>query len=171
MSTQTTTMLSPLMMEMEKEAEATRRLLERVPEDRLDWRPHAKSFSLGELALHIAAIPAHIANMSRQSPYEMSSAKKQGPPKHRAEILDTFEKSQREAMKIWGETSDQEAMSEWSATLQGKPVFAAPRIGLARVIGMNHLYHHRGQLTVYLRLLDVPLPSVYGPTADENPFA
>lgn len=162
-------MVDGIIAEMEQEAVATRRLLERVPEDKLSWRPHAKSMSLGQLAMHIATINSGIANIGAMDTFDLTDFK-QAEPKSKAEILTTFDDGLAQAKGLLIGVDDARAMAMWSLLKEGKPVFTMPRIGLYRVILCNHQYHHRGQLTVYLRLLDVPLPSVYGPSADENPF-
>jgi uncharacterized damage-inducible protein DinB len=156
--------------ELTREAATTRRVLERVPEDKLSWRPHAKSMSLGQMALHIAQTPGMVAELIAESrtappPFQQAEAAS------RNEILSTLDQSVEGAkakLTTWG---DQGLMQEWKLEIEGNPVMVAPRVGMVRSIMLNHWYHHRGQLLVYLRLLDVPVPSVYGPSADENPFA
>lgn len=162
-------MIDPLLAELEQEAATTRRVLERVPEDRLSWKPHAKSMSLGELAFHIASTPGGVSSLLRESSCELPSPP--SPPGTKAEILGTFEESLKTAKDILGGWDDAAATSVWRLTKDGKELFAAPKIAVARMIILNHSYHHRGQLSVYLRELDVPVPSIYGPSADENPFA
>ena len=161
-------MIEPMLQEMEQESKATRRVLERVPADKLAWKPHAKSFSLGQLALHIAGIPGRIAEAVQEDTFEPRAA--QAEPKDRDEILATFESSLQRARSLLSAMDDAKLMGSWSATVKGKAVMTIPRVAALRTIAMNHLYHHRGELVVYLRLLDVPVPMVYGPTADENPF-
>jgi uncharacterized damage-inducible protein DinB len=156
--------------EMDQEAGATRRLLERVPEDKLSWKPHPKSMSLGELAMHLATINGFIAGMGAKDTFDMAPHP-QPPPTTRAEILAAFEKSLTDAKGLLNQVDDARATANWSMSMGGKPIMTMPRAALYRVIMCSHQYHHRGQLTVYLRLLDVPLPSVYGPSADENPWA
>ncbi|MFN7923275.1 MAG: DinB family protein [Bryobacteraceae bacterium] len=158
-----------IIAELDQEAAATRRVLERVPEDKLTWKPHPKSMSLGQLALHIATCNGAIANIASQDTFEMM-AFQQPEAKTKAEILDAFDKGLAQAKQLLTSVDDARAMAAWSMTKQGSPIFSLPRIGMYRAIMCNHQYHHRGQLTVYLRLLDVALPSVYGPSADENPF-
>lgn len=163
-------MIDPILMELEQEAATTRRLLERVPETHLGWKPHAKSRSLGELAGHIAVAQARVANAIQTPTYDLSNREAPAPDSVEA-ILANFDASTAEAKQLLGNMSDEDLMSIWEGKAGGKTVFSAPKIGVIRAIVMNHIYHHRGQLTVYLRQLDVALPSVYGPTADENPFA
>jgi len=158
-----------IVAEFAQEAQATRRILERVPEDQLSWKPHPKSYSLGQLALHIAVIPAAITGAVSQDIFEFP---KMTVPeaKSRAEILGASEQSEAAANEAFKRIDDARATATWTVTTGGKTVFAVPRIGALRTILLNHWYHHRGQLAVYLRLLDVPVPSIYGPSADENPF-
>jgi uncharacterized damage-inducible protein DinB len=157
-------------MEMDQEGQTTKRVLEQVPDDKLAWKPHPKSFSLGQLALHIASGPEHIAAGAAQDTFEAPNFS-QPEPKSRQEVLDTFSKSLASAKNTLNKMDDARLMSMWSLTKNGKALMTVPRIGFLRSILMNHTYHHRGQLSVYLRLLDVPVPSIYGPSADENPFA
>jgi len=155
--------------EMDQEAPATRRLLERLPEDKLSWKPHPKSMSLGKLAMHIAQMNGTIAGFGAKDSFDIVPDSTPEPTT-KAEILAAFEKSLADAKGLLNQVDDGRAMANWSLILGGKPIMSMPRAGLYRVIMCSHQYHHRGQLTVYLRLLDVPLPSVYGPSADENPF-
>ena len=158
--------------EMDQEAGATRRLLERLPEDKLSWKPHPKSMSLGKLAMHVATCNANIAGMGKADSYDFMAPHDPEPEaKSRTQILAAFDKSLKDAKEILNQVDDAKAMATWSGSAGGKPVMSMPRAGLYRVIMCSHQYHHRGQLTVYLRLLDVPIPPVYGPSADENPFA
>lgn len=159
----------PILMEIDQEAATTRRILERVPEDKLTWKPHPKSMSLGQLALHIAMTQGAVAEMTLADSVE-PPAFEQPEAKSRAEILEAFEASTLKAKEVLGGTDNERAMATWSMLKDGKPLMEIPRVGVWRAILLNHLYHHRGQLSVYLRELDVPVPSIYGPSADENPF-
>jgi uncharacterized damage-inducible protein DinB len=158
-----------ILMEMEQEAKTTQRVLERIPEDKLAWKPHPKSFSLGQLALHLAAGQGNIAEMLSIDNFEVPVFT-QPEAKTQKEILDALPASISKAKAILGKMDDGRMMATWTLSKDGKVLMAAPRIGVIRGILLNHMYHHRGQLSVYLRLLDVPLPSIYGPSADENPF-
>jgi uncharacterized damage-inducible protein DinB len=162
-------MIDAVLMEMEQEAQATRRLLERVPEGKLSWKPHPKSFSLGQIALHVAQLPGAISTMAAQEVFELPQFQ-QKEAENRAEILQTFERSLSTAREVLSQMDDQRLMGTWTLQNQGQVLMSMPRAALLRTIMLNHFYHHRGQLCVYLRLLNVPLPSIYGPTADENPF-
>jgi uncharacterized damage-inducible protein DinB len=159
-----------LIQELQQEAQTTRRVLERVPAERLSWRPHAKSMSLGQLALHIAALPGNVAQLATQSEIAVPDFE-HVEARSVDEILAALDDSIGSAREIL-EGFDDAAMGEiWRVKDGDREVMAVPRGGMLRAILLNHWYHHRGQLTVYLRLLDVPLPSVYGPSADEQPFA
>src|SRR5205814_7209474 len=128
------------------------------------------SMSLGVLGMHIAGINGFIAAMGAKDTFEM---KPPPPPDSitKAGILAEFEKSLADAKALLSQVDDARAMGNWSMTMGGKTMMTMPRVGLYRGIMCSHQYHHRGQLTVYLRLLDVPVPSVYGPSADDNPCA
>jgi uncharacterized damage-inducible protein DinB len=159
-----------MLMEFEQEAQITKRVLERVPEDKLSWKPHAKSFSLGQLALHIASVPGNVAALAAMDTVE-APVFAQAEAKSRHEVLDTFSKSLDSAKETVGKMDDARLTSIWTLTKNGETLMAISRIGFLRSVLLNHVYHHRGQLSVYLRMLDVPVPSIYGPSADENPFA
>ena len=163
-------LVDSLLMEMDQEAQTTKRVLERVPDDKLAWKPHPKSHSLGQLALHVASLPGNVAAVASQDTVEAPNFL-QAEPKSRQEVLETFSKSLASAKDTLSKMDDARLMSTWSLTRNGKVLMTVPRIGFLRSILMNHMYHHRGQLSVYLRLLDIPVPSIYGPSADENPFA
>ena len=163
-------LIDPMIAELEQEAETTRRCLERIPEDRLSWRPHPKSMSLGQLALHIATTPGGVAQVAAADSMERPQFERP-EAKSRREVLDALAQSVAAALEFLRGLDDARATGSWTMMLGGQPIFSMPRIGVVRSIMLNHWYHHRGEMQVYLRLLDVPVPSVYGPTADENPFA
>jgi len=165
-----TRMTDPILAELDQEAATTRRVLERVPGDKLAWRPHPKSMSLGQLALHVATTPGGVATILSQDSFELPGFN-QPAPGSAAELIPALEESVKTAKKLLSDLNDQKAMAAWQLTKDGKVLFEAPRIAVIRSIMLNHWYHHRGQLSVYLRLLNVPVPSIYGPSADENPFA
>ncbi|TDF97720.1 DinB family protein [Paenibacillus piri] len=156
-----------LIAELKREAESTRRVLERVPSDKLSWKPHEKSMSLGQLALHVAGVPGGLAEFLDESIREVPVV----PLPEAAsldEILSAHDKYMQLAEKkllTWGEAGLMEA---WKLTREGIPILEVPRIEMVRTLMLNHWYHHRGQLTVYLRLLEVPVPAIYGPSADES---
>jgi len=158
-----------ILMELREEIPVTRRVLERVPSDKLSWKPHERSRSLGELAMHVANLPGlaeRIANSDEMTPGANT------PPvaNSAADIRERFEQTAEAAETALGNMTEQTAFGEWRLVFKGKEVFRKQRVAVLRTAMLNHMYHHRGQLSVYLRLLDVPLPMVYGPTADENPF-
>ncbi len=158
-----------LLGELEQEAQATRRVLQRVPEDKLSWRPHPKSSTLGQLALHLAMIPSLGSRVLAPDVYEAPEFA-QPEPHTTAELLTTLEESIASARQFLSELTPERAEGTWRLTRGGRELMAVPRLAMIRTLMFNHLYHHRGSLVVYLRLLDVPLPPVYGPTADEKPF-
>jgi uncharacterized damage-inducible protein DinB len=158
--------------ELQKEAAITRRVLERVPVDRLSWRPHQRSMSLGQLSLHIATIPGNITALAQVNEFDASQANFEPPqPKSLEEILSALDASIQTAEDYLRSIDAETAAGSWRLTSRGREVFTITREGLLRTIMLNHWYHHRGQLSVYLRLLEVPVPVVYGRSADENPFA
>jgi uncharacterized damage-inducible protein DinB len=163
-------MIDAMIAELEQEAQVTRRLLERVPEDRLSWKPHPKSFSLGQITLHLAELPGGVSSMAAEEVFPVPPFQ-QKEAESRAEVLQAFERGLSTAVEVLRRMDDQKLMGTWTLQDQGRVVMRLPRQALLRSILLNHYYHHRGQLTVYLRLLNVAIPSTYGPTADENPFA
>ena len=163
-------MIDAMLAELNQEAQATRRLLERVPEDRLGWRPHPRSFSLGQMAMHVAELPSAMSEVAAQDVYPVPEFQ-QKEAGSRAELLEALERGLATAREVLGRMNDQRLMDTWRLQDGDQILMSAPRVAVLRSFLLNHYYHHRGQLTVYLRLLDVPLPPTYGPTADENPFA
>jgi len=165
-------MLEPMINELRQEAATTRRVLERVPGDKLFWKPHQKSMSLGQLALHVASIPSQVAGLAQLEEFDASEANFDPPQANSVEeILAALDVSLRTAEDYVASLDEKTATANWRLTSRGKEVFTVPRVGLLRTIMLNHWYHHRGQLSVYLRLLEVPVPAIYGRSADENPFA
>jgi uncharacterized damage-inducible protein DinB len=165
-------MLDSILNELYREATVTRRILERVPGDKLEWRPHPKSMSLGQLAMHVASIPGDLSGLAQADEFDASHANFTPPsPISVEEILSVHDANLGVAQDYLSGVDEQTAQGNWRLTFRGKEVFTAPRGDVIRSLMMNHLYHHRGQLSVYLRLLDVPVPVIYGRSADENPFA
>ena len=163
--------VAPMVAEFQEEAKTTRRVLDRVPIDRLSWKPHQKSLSIGQLAFHIAAVPGRLVPMLATREHEINPANFQFPqPASREEIFAAFDQSIKDAGAFLESLSDVDAQADWTLKGNGKTIFTKTRLGVIRLIMLSHLYHHRGELAVYLRLLDVPVPSIYGPSADENPF-
>ena len=166
------TIANSLLQELEQEAATTRRLLERVPDSRSAWRPHEKSWTLGELAMHIVMVPGGVAEfVALPSPAEAPAFPTPPAAPNTAELLRRFDESIARARTVLSGMTDQAATETWRMVAGDRELFAMPRAAFMRAIMLNHWYHHRGQLSVYLRFLGVPLPSIYGPSADENPFA
>ena len=161
--------IEALLQELEQEAQTTRRVLERVPGDRLGWKPHDKSWSLGQLTMHVATLPGAIAEISRKSPFQIPDFD-QPSVTSAAELVPALEQSVAKAREILRTMDDATLANTWRAVNGDREVMSLPVGALLRSIMLNHWYHHRGQLSVYLRQLGVPVPSIYGPSADENPF-
>jgi uncharacterized damage-inducible protein DinB len=158
--------------ELMMEAATTKRVLDRVPEAHFGWQPHQKSMSLGQLALHVATLPGIVAQFLSGDALEFDSVPKEPATVGRhADLLEAFGSSTERARSFLTDLSDEQATATWRLVAGERDLLTAPRAAMLRSLLFNHWYHHRGQLVVYLRLLDVPVPSVYGPTADENPFA
>ena len=160
-----------LLSELEQESVTTRRVLERVPQACLSWKPHPKSMSLGQLALHIATVPGNVAELASIDTIPEPPAFVQQEAATAAELVPALTASVAKARQHLGGFDDAAMGATWRLMSGGRELLSMPRAALVRAIMLNHWYHHRGQLLVYLRLLDIPVPSVYGPTADENPFA
>jgi uncharacterized damage-inducible protein DinB len=164
------TITDAFLQEFETEASTTRRVLERVPEDKLAWKPHPKSMSLGVLALHIAGSPAVITGWCAED--ETTFKGEQSPaPTSTAEILAAHDAGVKTVKDTLGRIGDEGLKKMWTGKAGDQTLMTMPKATLVRAIVLNHWIHHRGQLSVYLRLLDVAVPSIYGPSADENPFA
>jgi uncharacterized damage-inducible protein DinB len=163
-------MIQPMIKEMEQEGATTRRLLQRLPQEHLGWKPHAKARPLGELAMHIATVQPALAGMLQSTSADAASTPRDGTPQTVDEIVAAFDRGLASASSLLGKLSDDDLHSNWSLVRDGKAVFTMPKIAVVRTVILNHVYHHRGQLSTYLRMLDVALPSIYGPTADERGF-
>ena len=166
-----TRLVDPIMREIDQEAEITKRLFDIIPEDKLSWRPHPKAKSLGELAMHIAWLQGAVAELAQPESVELPNFPPDPEATNRAQIMEVFSESQKKAKEIVNATDDAQAVAEYRITKNGSTIVAMPRIAFWRSILLNHNYHHRGQLSTYLRQLDVPLPSIYGPSADTKPFS
>jgi uncharacterized damage-inducible protein DinB len=162
-----------LLPEFEQEMKSTRKTLERVPEDKFGWKPHDKSRTIGQLAAHLAEIPTW-ANGAIQKDWVDVKPVTPPPPRRaltsRQEILDAFDRGVVALRDLVNSTADQSWMASWTLQASGKTLFTIPRVAMWRSFVMNHMIHHRAQLGVYLRINDVPLPSIYGPSADESPM-
>lgn len=159
-----------LLPEFDHEMGTTRRVLERVPEAEFAWKPHDKSFNLGQLAGHVANIPHWVDAIVQNTVFDVANAEDTRPrvPESTAWLLAQFDKNVGSARVGIAGMSDPEFLAPWTFKNNGQVVFTMPRAAALRSFVMNHMIHHRGQLTVYLRLKNVPLPPVYGPTADEQ---
>jgi uncharacterized damage-inducible protein DinB len=158
----------PLAAEFKLEARMTRRMLERVPGDRLTWRPHPKSMSLGRLAMHVAEIPGWARSILEQDELVLDGSFTATEPATLAEVLDAFDHHASSFGELLGAQDNARMLARWRMRAGDRVVVEAPRTAMIRSAVLSHVVHHRGQLSVYLRLLDVPLPPVYGPTADER---
>jgi uncharacterized damage-inducible protein DinB len=159
-----------MLKEFEQEAHTTRRVLERVPDNELAWRPHEKARTLGELALHVAMVPGGVVELVASPSPAQAPAFIDPPLKSASELIPALERSIATVTKVLGGMDDATLMETWRLMRDDRELVALPRIAMLRSVMLNHWYHHRGQLTAYLRELGVPIPSIYGPSADENPF-
>ncbi|HET6577861.1 MAG TPA: DinB family protein [Gemmatimonadales bacterium] len=161
-----------MLPEFDHEMASTRRVLERVPEKRASWQPHPKSKSLGELAEHLAGVPGWVASIIDAPSCDVAppEGRSASPPtfESSAELLRRFDRNVAAARAALAGRSDADLMTPWTLKRGGQDLLTMPRAGVFRTLLLNHMIHHRGQLTVYLRLNDVPLPIVYGQTADER---
>ena len=159
-----------LLSEFEREAATTRRFLERLPADKLTWKPHEKSMTAGQLALHIAGTPGGVLSMSLPDAHEVPDFSNGHPqPQSIDEVLKAHDESVAAVQKILPTIDDEKLRKTFTVTAGGKPVMALPRVGFLRMIMLNHWIHHRGQFGVHLRLLGAKVPSSYGPSGDEMP--
>jgi uncharacterized damage-inducible protein DinB len=159
-----------LLPEYDHELATTRRVLERVPEAEFGWKPH-KSMTLGALAGHVANIPFWLTMTMAAPSYDLQSGDKEAtlaPPSTRDALLKEFDERVKTARASLARASDAEMLAPWTLKSGDHEIFTIPRAAAVRSFVMNHMIHHRGQLSVYLRLRNVPVPSIYGPTADEQ---
>ena len=160
--------IDPILMELKHEMATTRRLLERVPDAHLAWQPHVKSMSLARLATHIAEIPGWVAGILDKDGFEVGGDYTPRTAGSAADVLAAFDAGVVQAEAAIRGQSMERLSATWRITKGGKVIVEMPRMGVLRSLLLNHLIHHRGQLSVYLRLQNVLLPSIYGPTADET---
>jgi len=158
-----------LLPEFDREMGVTRKLLERVPDGQFDWQPHPRSMTLGRLAAHLAELPHWVSITISQDGFDMSTARPEGyqPPATRDAVLALFDANTAAARAALAGRGDGELMAPWSLFQGKQTLFTMPKATVLRTFVFNHMVHHRGQLSVYLRMHDVPLPSMYGPSADE----
>ncbi|HYP27279.1 MAG TPA: DinB family protein [Blastocatellia bacterium] len=160
-----------LLPEFDHEMAGTRKVIERIPEDKLGWKPHEKSTAMGGLATHLANLPGWATRALDGESFDMAPGGEPvriQPVKSRQEALDMFDRNVSDARAAIAGASDEILLKPWTLLSDGKPVFTMPRIAVLRGFVLNHSIHHRAQLGVYLRLNDVPVPPLYGPTADEG---
>lgn len=153
--------------EFEHEASLTRKTLERVPLDKGDWKPHEKSFSLKRLAEHIADIPTWVDVTVNQDVFAMNGPYETPPADSVDELLEIFDRNVADAKRVLAGATGEQLMGMWTMKQGDEVLLSMPKVAVLRGFVMNHTVHHRAQLGVYLRLLDVPVPSTYGPSADE----
>lgn len=163
-------LVDALLPEFDHEMATTRKVLERVPGDRFAWQPHAKSFSLGALAAHVAALPAWGEATLTRSAFEIADNPRPVSPASHPDLMATFDQHVAAARAALTGRTDAELLAPWALTRRGTTIFSMPKAAVLRSFVLSHLIHHRGQLSVYLRLLDVSVPSIYGPSADEPAF-
>jgi len=157
-----------LLFEYDHEMATTRKLLERIPDDRLAWKPHQKSTSMGGLATLLATLPLWTDAILNGFSFDLAGRPLQAAEKtSRAEVLTAFDDSTSRA-RAWMDKSDAEYLAPWTLKRDGQQMFTLPRVAAFRSFVLNHVIHHRGQLSVYLRLNDIPVPAIYGPSADEG---
>ena len=156
-----------LLAEYDHEVATTRKLLERLPDEKLAWKPHVKSMSLGGLGTHLANLPTWTGNVLNEAFFDLDTSTRSPERTSRADILAAFDENTARA-RGWMDKTDAEYLARWALRRGGHEMFSMPRIAAFRSFVMSHLIHHRGQLSVYLRLNDIPVPPIYGPTADEG---
>jgi uncharacterized damage-inducible protein DinB len=168
----TMTRTEALLVEFDNETRNTRKALERIPDDKLDYKPHPKSGSMGWLVTHLANIPVWMVRALQQDSFDFSPA---GAPPQRtvplnsiAEALSRFDNNVSAGRAALARATDETLLQRWTLLSNGHEVFSMPRGGVIRNMVMNHSIHHRGQLTMYMRLNDIPVPGLYGPSADEK---
>jgi uncharacterized damage-inducible protein DinB len=158
-----------LMKEIEYEGAQTKRVLERIPIDFFTWKPHEKSREIGALAIHVAQIPAWTSRILAAPEFDILTMNRVPPDiKTEHDLVLVSEENLQKAIEDLQKASDEDMMTIWTLRRGEQTVFSLPRVAAIRAMAMNHLVHHRGQLTVYLRLLDIPVPGIYGPSADET---
>jgi len=160
---------SAFLAELDNEAKVTRNCLERVPADKFDWKPHEKSMTMGRLASHCAEMFGWTKETLKQDVLDFANSDyKPFEPKSTDELLAFFDEHIAVAKRILGETPDETFFTEWTMRNGDQVYFTLPKVAVMRSFVMNHIIHHRGQLSVYLRLNDIAVPSIYGPSADEG---
>ncbi len=162
--------MQSILSELNHEVVATRKLLGKIPAHQLGWKPHKKAMSLGQLALHVATIPGNIAGFTEDGATSVAVLVHHPEAENKDEILGAFDTSILKARNVIEKDAAEWESRQWTLTKGEAEVLVLPMMSLARLLMLNHWYHHRGQLATYLRILDVPVPAIYGPSADETPF-
>ncbi len=157
-----------LLGELKHESINTRKMIEKVPTEKLDWRPHEKSMTIGKLATHIADLPVWFERIINSDGFDFSNSSLTEKKESTEAILEDFQKRLNEAEQVLINASDEMLTGSWSLSRNGQTLFKLPKMVAIRSLTYNHIYHHRGQLSVFLRLLDIPVPGMYGPSADES---
>lgn len=160
--------IQAMSMELQHESTGAIKTLERIPSAKLSWKPHPKSMSLGELASHISDIPGWTVPTLLEKSLDLPANYQPWIGTSAEEIVARYRAGLAKAMESFGKVSDAAMMEPWTLSADGKAMFTMPRVVVMRSMILNHLVHHRAQLGVYLRLLDIPVPSIYGPSADEG---
>lgn len=156
-----------LLPEFDQEMANTRKMLERVPDGKFEFKPHEKSMSLGHLAAHTSEMPSYATATMSTERLDFGGDEKPFAPTNKKEILDAFDKHVAEARALLAKASDEDMMKVWTLTYKGQQIFSLPRAAVLRTMVLSHLIHHRAQLGVYLRMNNVEVPGMYGPSADE----
>jgi uncharacterized damage-inducible protein DinB len=158
-----------MLAEFEVQAPVTRKFLERLPEDKLNWKPHDKSMTAGQLAYHLASVPGGIARFVQNNPAQVPESFNFPQPTTRAEILKTLDESIATVRSVLPKFDDAAMTETWRMVAGGRELLAQPRAEFLRDVMLSHWYQHRGQFSVYLRMLDLAVPASWGPSADEPP--
>lgn len=156
-----------LLPEFDQEMKSTRKLLECVPDGKFDYKPHEKSMTLGRLAAHVAEMPNYMISTLTLEKLDFTGEEKPFTPATRQELLEAFDKTAAEARDLLANATDEDLAKLWTLSFKGQQIFSMPRAAVLRNLCLNHLYHHRGQLGVYLRMNNVEFPGMYGPSASE----
>ena len=157
-----------LIAELKQEATSTKKILEKVPEGKFDWKPHEKSMTLGRLASHMAELPGFLNSILTMDDFDFAKGNyKPSHAKTPAELMNVFQQRLDEVVQTLQNTSDEKMQANFTLRNGGHVIATVPRMVAVRSMALNHLIHHRGQIAVYLRLLDIPVPGLYGPSADE----
>ncbi len=157
-----------LLPEFDHEMASTRKMLERVPDGKFDFKPHEKSMTLGRLAAHTAEIPSYGTATIRFEKMDLTGDEKPFTPATRKELLEAFDKHVAEARELLSKATDEDLMKAWTLNYKGQQIFSMSRAAVLRTMVLSHLIHHRAQLGVYLRVNNVEIPGMYGPSADEK---